>query len=196
MRVKLMASKKTIIKAFGAIKTIYSYFGKDTELELLVDTWHSLLENYTDAEVNKGVFMALRVCKFAPVPADIIEQIERLRNKEKPSETELWALYRKALKDVLYYSYRLEYNYIDNTGISQGEQARRKIDDIWRSLPEELKIYAGDKQELIASAKALNYSEVSFERSRFSKLYPQLTKRVEDRAAYIELQRLFIEEGF
>ena len=190
-----MASKKTIIKAIAAIKTVYSYFGKDTDIELLVDTWTALLCEYTDDEVDKGLYMALKSCKYAPVPADIIEHIESLRKRNKPCESELWALYRKALKEVLYFSYRLEYNYIDNTGISQGEQARRKIEEIWCSLPEELKIYIGDKQELIASAKALNYSEVSFERNRFTKTFPLLEKRAADRAAYISLQRLLLEEG-
>lgn len=188
-----MASKKTIIKAIGAIKTIYSYFGKDTDIELLVDTWHSLLQNYSDAEVDKGVFMALRVCKYAPVPADVIEQIESLRKKDKPCESELWALYRKALKEVLYYSYRLEYNYIDNSGLSQGEQARLRIAQIWAELPEELKIYIGDKQELVSSAKALNHSEVSYERNRFSKVFPLLEKRVQDRKIFLEFQNYLLE---
>ncbi len=190
-----MASKKTIIKAIAAIKTVYSYFGKDTDIELLVDTWTALLCEYTDDEVDKGLYMALKSCKYAPVPADIIEHIERLRTKDKPCETELWALYRKALKEVLYYSYRLEYNYIDNSGISQGEQARLRINEIWESLPVELQIYIGDKQELIASAKALNYSEVSYERTRFSKVFPLLERRAADRAAYLSFERLLLEEG-
>ncbi len=182
-----MAEKTTIIKAIGAIKTIYNYFGKDTDLELLVNTWYSLLQQYTNEEVDRGVFLALQSCKYAPVPADIIEQIERLRNKEKPCESELWALYRKALKEVLYYSYRLDYNYIDSSGISQGEQARSAINDIWSSLPPELQIYLGDKSELISAARALNTSELSYERNRFSKVYPLLQKRVEDKRLFLEL---------
>lgn len=183
----MMADKTTVIKAIGAIKTIYNYFGKDTDIELLVNTWHSLLQAYTNEEVDKGVFLALQSCKYAPVPADIIEQIERLRNKEKPSESELWATYRKALKEVLYFSYRLEYNYIDDSGLSQGEQARLAIEQIWSGLPQELQIYIGDKSELIEASKALNYSEASYERSRFSKVYPVLQKRVEDRKLFLEL---------
>lgn len=182
-----MANKTTIIKAIGAIKTIYNYFGKDTDLELLVNTWDSLLKPYTDEEVDRGVFLALQSCKFAPVPADIIEQIERLRNKEKPCETELWAVYRKALKEVLYFSYRLDYNYIDESGISQGDQAKLAIEKIWDDLPQELQIYLGDKSELISAAKALNVSELTYERNRFSKVYPLLQKRVEDRKMFAAL---------
>lgn len=183
----MMADKTTVIKAIGAIKTIYNYFGKDTDLELLVNTWHSLLQAYSNEEVDRGVYLALQSCKYAPVPADIIEQIERLRNKEKPSESELWATYRKALKEVLYFSYRLDYNYIDDSGISQGEQARLAIERIWSGLPQELQIYIGDKSELIEASKALNTSDFSYERSRFSKVYPVLQKRVEDRKLFLEL---------
>ena len=185
-----MASKKTIIKAVGAIKTIYSYFGKDADIELLVNTWHSLLSEYTDEEVDRGVFLALKSCKYAPVPADIVEQIETLRNIEKPSETELWVLLQRALKEVLYFSGRLHYNYIDDSGISQGEQARRAIERIWQGLPQELQAYLGDKSEMIAAAKALNYTEGSYERNRFSKTYPVLIKRMEDKQRSLGFQNL------
>ena len=189
-----MATKKAIIKAFAAIKTIYSYFGKDTDLELLVNTWHTLLHNYTDEEIERAVYLALRVCKFAPVPADIIEQLENQKQIEKPSELELWALYRKALKEVAYYSYRLNYNYIDSSGISQGEQARQAIDNIWQGLPQELKIYLNDKEELLRNARELNTSDISFERNRFSKVYPILQKRIEDKKLYLSINSMLLEQ--
>ena len=191
-----MASKQTIIKAIAAIKTVYSYFGKDADLPLLVDTWHSLLLEYTDEEVDRGLYKALKVCKYAPVPADIIEQIEELRTIKKPSEFELWATYQRALKEVLYFSHRLNYNYIDETGISQGEQAKRQIEKIWRNLPQELKIYIGDQQELITAARGLNYSEgLSYERNRFSKVFPILQKRVEA-SKQLEVTKSYLLEGF
>lgn len=196
MKVRTMANKKTIIKVIGAIKTVYNYFGKESDIELLVNTWHTLLAEYTDEEVNKGLYMALKKCKYAPVPADIIEQIESFRNIKKPSETQLWVEYQKALKEVLYLSYRLNYNYIDYSGLSQGEQARRRIDEIWEELPQELQIYVGDKEELLTNARALNYSEGSYERNRFSKNYPIIQKRVEDRLAFEKVSNLLLEEGF
>lgn len=188
-----MATKKAIIKAFAAIKTIYNYFGKEADVELMVNTWHTLLHNYTDEEIEKGVYLALRVCKFAPVPADIIEQIENQKQIEKPCEAELWAAYRKALKEVNYYSYRLNYNYIDASGLSQGEQARQAIERIWLELPQELKIYLNDKEELIRNARELNTSDISFERNRFSKTYPVLLKRIEDKKLYLSINNLLLE---
>lgn len=183
-----MASKKAIVELLGSIKTIYSYYGKDTDLELLINTWNVLLHNYSDEEVKQGMFLALRVCKYAPTPADVIEQIENQKQIEKPSEHELWALYRQALRETNYYSYRLNYNYIDSTGITQGEQARIAIEAIWEALPQELKIYLGnDKTELVRNARELNEADLNYEKSRFSKTYPILQKRIEDKKLLMSL---------
>ena len=119
----------------------------------------------------------MQVC---PSSADIIEHIEELKAVKKPSEYELWATYQRALKKVLYYSHRLNYNYIDDSGISQGEQAKREIEKVWATLPQELQIYLGDKAELVTAARGLNYAEgLSYERNRFSKVFPVLQKRAE-----------------
>lgn len=182
-----MASKKVIVEVLGSIKTIYSYYGKDADLELLVNTWYSLLQNYTDEEVRQGIFLSLRVCKYAPTPADVIEQIENFKQIEKPSEQELWGLYRQALKETNYYSYRLNYNYIDSSGLSQGEQARIAVDAIWEGLPQELKIYLGDKSELMRNARELNEADITFEKNRFSKTFPILQKRIEDKKLLMAL---------
>ena len=182
-----MASKKAIVELLGSIKTIYSYYGKDTDLELLINTWYTLLHNYTDEEVKIGMFLSLRVCKYAPTPADVIEQIENQKQIEKPSEQELWALYRQALKETNYYTYRLNYNYIDSSGISQGEQARSAIEAIWEGLPQELKIYLGNKSELVRNARELNEADISYEKNRFSKTFPILQKRIEDKKLMLAL---------
>ena len=189
-----MASKKIIVEVLGSIKTIYSYYGKDVDLELLINTWHTLLHSYTDEEVKVGMFLSLRVCKYAPVPADIIEQIENQKQIEKPSEQELWALYRQALKETNYYTYRLNYNYIDSSGVSQGEQARIAIEAIWEALPQELKIYLGnDKTELIRNARELNEADLNYEKTRFTKTFPILQKRIEDKKLMLALNNNFGE---
>ena len=182
-----MASKKVIIELLGSIKTIYSYYAKDADLELLINTWEMLLHSYTDEEVKIGMYLSLRVCKYPPTPADVIEQIENQKKIEKPSEQELWALYRQALKETNYYTYRLNYNYIDSSGISQGEQARSAIEAIWEGLPQELKIYLGSKNELMRNARELNEADISYEKNRFSKTFPILQKRIEDKKLMLSL---------
>lgn len=184
-----MASKKVIIELLGSIKTIYSYYAKEADLELLISTWDMLLHSYTDEEVKMGMYLSLRVCKYPPTPADVIEQIENQKQIEKPSEQELWALYRQALRETNYYSYRLNYNYIDSSGISQGEQARTAIDAIWEALPQELQIYLGNKSELVRNARELNEADISYEKNRFSKTFPVLQKRIEDKKLMLALSQ-------
>ncbi len=190
-----MASKKVIIELLGSIKTIYSYYAKDADLELLISTWDMLLHSYSDEEVKVGMFLALRVCKYPPTPADVIEQIENQKQIEKPSETELWALYRQALKETNYYSYRLNYNYIDSSGVSQGEQARIAIEAIWEALPQELQIYLGNKSELLRNARELNEADISYEKNRFSKTFPILQKRIEDKKLLLSMNKSLLRIG-
>ena len=98
----------------------------------------------------------------------------------------------KKSKEVNYYSYRLNYNYIDSTGISQGEQARIAIQSAWEALPEELKVYLGDKSELIRNARELNEADISFEKNRFSKTFPILQKRLEDKKLLLSLSNTLL----
>ena len=47
-----MASQKKIVEMITAIKTIYSYYAKDCDVELLVQTWGVLLRDYKDDIVD------------------------------------------------------------------------------------------------------------------------------------------------
>ena len=176
---KSMASKKKIIEMLTAMKTIYSYYAKDTDLELLVNTWHILLKDYSDEEVEAAFYIAFKRCKMACTPADIVSGINDIRNQNKPSTVDLWAIYNDALREVLYLSHRFNYTYVDLSGLSQGEQARRRVDEIWEGLPQELKMYLGEKNELIRNARELNFAEnSSWERNRFLKTLPIIEERI------------------
>ena len=121
---------------------------------------------------------ALKKCKVPPTPADIIEIITEAQKSGDMSDQELWAVYHKALNDVLRLIPQFQYTYIDHTGISQGEQARQKVTAIWEGLPPKIKDYIATKGELVARARELNYTEVSFEKTRFFKTLPDIEKRI------------------
>lgn len=63
------------------------------------------------------------------------------------------------------------------------------------SLPQELKIYLNDKEELIRTARELNTADISYERNRFSKVYPVLQKRIEDKRLYSSISTLLLEQA-
>lgn len=41
-----MASQKKIVEMIMIIKTVYPYYAKDTNAEMLVNTWNLLLREY------------------------------------------------------------------------------------------------------------------------------------------------------
>lgn len=62
----------------------------DATLELLVTDWTELLDDLTEAEFVQGMKAAKRVCRFLPVPADVLKAVEDQRRK--PAHTHCVAL--------------------------------------------------------------------------------------------------------
>lgn len=174
-----MATQNKIIEMIGAIKTLYSYYAKDTDVKMLVKTWGALLQSYPDEVVEVAFFKCLQTCKVPPTPADVIEQINALAKTNEQSDEELWTIYYKALMNTLRLMSQFNYTYVDATGISQGEQARQKVSEIWDSLPDKIKIYLASKSELMRNAQALNFEDATWEKQRFMKSMPIVAKRQE-----------------
>lgn len=182
-----MASQNKVIEIIAGIKTLYPYYAKDTNKQVLVKMWIALLQDYTDEMVDKAFYKCLQVCKMPPTPADIIEQIERINKAGQKSEFELWDVYSKALRETRRQMYCFNYTYIDETGVSQGEQARQKVDKLWNELPEELKMYISSKGELMRLALNNSDDDMKFEKQRFMKTLPTLTQRIEDRKLLLDI---------
>lgn len=184
-----MASQNKIIEMIGAIKTIYSYYAKETNVQLLVGTWTRLLEGYDDKVTDAAFYKCLQTCKMPPTPADVIEQIQSMHRSLEASDEELWGAYKKALRDTCDQVRCFGYTYVDSTGISQGQQARRKVDEIWNGLDNKIKMYLGDKGELMRNAQAWGEDENAFftwEKPRFMKQMPVMEKRQEYNGLMLE----------
>ncbi len=176
-----MASQNKIIEMIAAIKTIYSYYAKGTDVEMLVKTWGVLLKNYDDEIVEVAFYKCLQVCKVPPTPADVIEQIQSMRQTLEPTDEELWTVYEQALRETSRQMSNFGATFIDSTGISQGDQARRKVDEIYNGLPEKIKLYLASKSELMRNAQewGLDIKFSSWEKPRFMKSMPIMRKRQE-----------------
>ena len=182
-----MASQKKIVEMITAIKTIYSYYAKDCDIELLVQTWGVLLRDYKDDVVDIAFYNAMQSCKVPPTPADIIERIKEMQKSSEPTPESLWNELRAAIKETQKQMYYFRFNYIDNSGISQGDRARKKVDDVWNALNEKLKSYLSSKEEMIAIARN-DEDDLKYEKSRFLKTLPIIEKRIEDKNQF---ERLF-----
>ena len=182
-----MASQKKIVEMITAIKTIYSYYAKDCDVELLVQTWGVLLRDYKDDIVDIAFYKAMQSCKVPPTPADIIERVKEMQKASDPTPESLWNELRAAIKETQKQMYYFRFNYIDNSGISQGDRARKKVDDVWNALNEKLKSYLSSKEEMIAIARN-DEDDLKYEKSRFLKTLPIIEKRIEDKKQF---ERLF-----
>jgi hypothetical protein len=176
-----MATINKVTDVIAAIKTIYPYYAKEASVEVLATTWATLLQPYDDKVVDAALYKCLQICKMPPTPADIIEQINSSRRANEPSNEELWWTYQRALVDVADQVSRFNYTFVDSSGISQGEKARRKVEEIWQGLPEKVKGYLASKGELIRNAR--EYDEdidfANWEKQRFIKAMPVMEKRIE-----------------
>lgn len=181
-----MASQKKIVEMITAIKTIYSYYAKDCDIELLVQTWGVLLRDYKDDVVDIAFYNAMQSCKVPPTPADIIERIKEMQKASEPTPESLWNELRAAIKETQKQMYYFRFNYIDNSGISQGDRARKKVDDVWNALNEKLKSYLSSKEEMIAIARN-DEDDLKYEKSRFLKTLPIIEKRIEDKKQFESL---------
>lgn len=182
-----MASQKKIVEMITAIKTIYSYYAKDCDIELLVQTWGVLLRDYKDDVVGIAFYNAMQSCKVPPTPADIIERVKEMQKASDPTPESLWNELRAAIKETQKQMYYFRFNYIDNSGISQGDRARKKVDDVWNALNEKLQSYLSSKEEMIAIARN-DEDDLKYEKSRFLKTLPIIEKRIEDKKQF---ERLF-----
>lgn len=173
-----MATQNKIIEMIAAIKTIYSYYAKETDVQMLVKTWTVLLKDYPDDIVETAFYKCLQTCKMPPTPADVIERIEEIARANAPSNEELWSQYTKALDRVR--PEVGENGYINCPLFGQtSADAHKRIEAIWERLPESLKDYIGSKGELMRMARDYSDQDIKFERTRFFKTLPTIQKRQE-----------------
>lgn len=167
-----MASKNKIIEMIASIKTIYPYYAKETDVEMLVRTWTVLLKDYPDNVIEAAFYKCLQTCKMPPTPADVIEKIEAMIAVSEPSDEELWHEFMVALKKTSTEVYRIQYPV-------HGEDHRQNIQNIWDNLSEKIKLYLGSKGELIRMARFSTDEELKFEKTRFLKTMPSLKQKTD-----------------
>jgi hypothetical protein len=173
-----MATQKKIIEMIGAVKTIYPYYAKETDVQTLVKTWTLLLRDYPDEAVDVAFVKCLQTCKMPPTPADVIEQLNNMLEATESTDEELWSKFTKALDKVL--PEVSENGYIKCPLFGQtSADAHRRIEAVWNGLPERLQQYIGSKGELMRMSRDFTDNDLKFEKQRFLKTMPSIKKRVE-----------------
>ena len=174
-----MATKKNMAVMIATIKSIYPYYAKDTNIEILAKTWLLLLQDYDDKIINNALILCMKECEMPPTPAHIIKKIEEMQPKK--TNTELWAEYVKALREVSRLQDNFEYTFVEDNGKTQGQNAKDKARQIYNNLPEELKIYVGSFGELLRKSRDIDDTSLKYAENNFMKIMPELRKEHEMR---------------
>lgn len=173
-----MASKARIAQCLGIVSTIYPNYAQGKDANKITDVWTALLADYTDEEVSLGLEEAMKVCRFAPTPAEVIERIMAIRNSLLPTGHELWLTYRKMLSE----HYRLEPYLtcfeVTSDGTPVAVKAKAKMQALFDEAPDEIKEFLGGYEGLKIKSRELSENDLRFEEQRFLKELPDIRERL------------------
>lgn len=151
------------------------------EREMLLASWYAILKDYPKEVCDTAVLNAIKNATFAPRIGSIVKEIEKMQEAYEKTEAELWAELQGCLREVGACAYRFRFNFIEANGLTQGENARIRANEIFNNLSPELKEYCRNVNGLIELAQ-LDGEQMSFEKGRFNKMMPQLKDRAKTRA--------------
>ena len=151
------------------------------EREMLLASWYAILKDYPKEVCDAAVLAAIKNAEFAPRIGSIVKEIERMQASLEKSEGELWAELKSVLREVDRCVYMFRFTAIDPNGLSQGDNARARLEQIFNGLSPELKEYCNNKSGLIELSR-LTDEQMSYEQARFLKTVPLLRDRAKTRA--------------
>jgi len=176
----MQTTKADIVKMVGIVKIHYSFNFKnfkDPDFEILYNSWYEDLKEYSQELVEIAFREAKKVNKISITTADIIEQINKLQSSTQDTDNALWL----QLSGVLYKVSDLAYTYKNSTyvyddGVSQSEEAYKKIQKIFNSLNPIIQSYCVNERGLICLTQ-IEPEQLEFEKARFIKAIPNLKER-------------------
>ena len=151
------------------------------EREMLLASWYAILKEYPKEVCDAAVLNAIKNAEYAPRIGAVVKEIEKMQVAYEKNDAELWAELKGCMREVAECAYRFRFTYIEANGLSQGDNARVRVKDIFNGLSPELKEYCRNPSGLIELAQ-LTDEQLSFEKGRFNKAMPVLKDRAKTRA--------------
>lgn len=173
-----MASRQQVAKVIATIKTIYSYYAKDVNVDYLVSVWEKILADLSDEEVSAGLLSAMKKCETPPTPAHVIAEVDRIRSANQPSDAYVVEAYKDSLAAVYYNSVNLGMN-VEIDGKTLHERATEAIQRIYDEMTPEAREYVGSVKSMIDRAsRTRGDKEISIEEAQFRKALPSIRERL------------------
>lgn len=151
------------------------------EQKLLLKSWYAILKDYPKEVCDQAVINALKNAEFAPRIGSIVKEIEKMQVAYEKTAEELWIELSGVLHDVSECAYKFRFNFVESNGKTQGENAKIKLQNIFKGLSPEIKDYIRNEYTLIDLAEMTD-NQLNFEKGRFIKTVPQIKERAKTRA--------------
>lgn len=151
------------------------------EREMLLASWYAILKDYPKEVCDAAVLNAIKNAEYAPRIGSIVKEIEKMQKAYEKTEAELWAELQGCLREVANCAYKFRFNFIQANGLTEGDNARERVKEIFNGLSPELKEYCRTPNGLIEISQ-LTDEQLGYEKGRFNKTVPQLKERSKTRA--------------
>ena len=171
----MQLTENDIVKIIQKIRVNYdnAYSGFSTEeTGALLSFWYENLKIYPKEIVDEAVKNAIISSEYVPRLANIIAEIRRIKEKDLPSNEQLWA----ELKAVLSKVYQIS-RYLSYPQYSQWTDA--ELNKVYDSLSEELKLFVVNRSTLVEISE-MTEDALQYERARFFKQMPVLRQHYYD----------------
>lgn len=177
---------KLLVLIRANFENAYS-FKTEEEARILIEFWYDSLKEYPQEVVYQAVGNAIRHSEFAPKIANILNEIKVLNSFNYKTDIELWAELDNVLYEVYDTSRYLRYPQHFDT-------ADKKLNEIYKALSEEIKLFVVNVSTLIEIAEMDDESR-KFEKARFLKTMPSLREHAKNKAQAEQFLKLVGEAG-
>lgn len=138
-------------------------------MNVLVTTWHNILSEYSDKQIEWAYSKVLTSSKFMPVPADIVGQIENLTAVTEEDVAGYWLEYQNACRKASELTYYFPFTAMEANGKTQGENARAELVALYKGLSAPVKKYIGSYGMLMEKGLDFDKNEFKYEKPGFTK---------------------------
>lgn len=181
-----MINKAEIVKIITAVRIQCPealQYRNETELDILVDMWYEIFKPYPKEIVWRATRNALKNTVYQKQNwlGAIHQEIDKMQVAYEKSDNELWAELTGCLREVSECAYKLRFTYVEANGLTQGENARRRLVEIYNNLSPEIKDFCRSVDDLVELSN-LTDQQLGFEKGRFLKTAPQIKERAKTRA--------------
>lgn len=161
--------------------------------KILIDLWYNIFQEYPYEIFIQAVRESIKTSEFAPKPATIIKEIEKMQSTNDKDGAQLWEELTDTFYQVRLYASMLMNTFMDDDGVRQCDKASAKLKEIYNELDEATKQYVRSTSMLIQLARS-DSEQLSIEKGRFLRELPQIRERLKIRKEMPQDIMLFFNE--